>query len=287
MGRYDLTEPKSSPIKLIVAIIVVVGLVAGAWMYLEKPKEKASEGDSVVTELPLPGAEEAEPEAAPEEDAKPSGDEESADESQSSTEEPEEPLPSLEDSDELVRQEVTALSPDFAELVKESGLIEKYLRIINDFSQALRIYKHLHFLPPPAPFVAGQDEQGWHISEKSYRRYDLLAKAFAATDASAAVSAFRKLRPLLQQAYREFGYPEQYRLEDLLKKAASEMIAAPVVEGRIDLVKPKVFYQFADNKLESLSPVQKQMLRMGPDNTRIIQKKLRELVQEMVKAQGE
>ena len=32
------------------------------------------------------------------------------------------------------------------------------------------------------------------------------------------------------------------------------------------MVQPKVYYQFADPNLESLKPLQKQLLRMGPQN---------------------
>jgi hypothetical protein len=59
-------------------------------------------------------------------------------------------------------------------------------------------------------------------------------------------------------------------------------LAAPVIEGRIALVRPTVNYKFADQKLEALSPVRKQMIRMGPENTRIIQNKVRMLVEELV-----
>jgi len=41
------------------------------------------------------------------------------------------------------------------------------------------------------------------------------------------------------------------------------------------LERNSIHYKFADQQLEALNPVHKQMLRMGPDNTRIIQNKLR------------
>ena len=36
-------------------------------------------------------------------------------------------------------------------------------------------------------------------------------------------------------------------------------------------------YRFVKPQLESLSPAQKQLVRMGPDNMRIVKRKLREL----------
>nr|WP_305910046.1 DUF3014 domain-containing protein [Methylomarinum sp. Ch1-1]MDP4522995.1 DUF3014 domain-containing protein [Methylomarinum sp. Ch1-1] len=198
-----------------------------------------------------------------------------------------EALPALEDSDALFRREMLALSGGFADQLQEELLIRKYLWVINDFSQGQRLAKHMSFLALQQPFVAEKDEQGLFIAERSYRRYDRLARAFAAIDVEAAMNSYQKLRPLLQQVYQEFAYPQHYQLEDLFKKAAAEMIAAPAIDGRVALVRKSVRYQFADQDLEALSPVQKQMLRMGPENTRIIQQKLRELVQALVALQGE
>jgi hypothetical protein len=43
-----------------------------------------------------------------------------------------------------------------------------------------------------------------------------------------------------------------------------------------------VLYKYADSELENASPVHKQMLRMGPENTRIIQQKVRLLLEGLV-----
>ncbi len=54
----------------------------------------------------------------------------------------------------------------------------------------------------------------------------------------------------------------------------SRLEAAPVVEGEV-AVEPAgpVLYLFADPALEALGPVEKQVLRMGPRNGRIVKAK--------------
>ncbi|MGI9288447.1 MAG: DUF3014 domain-containing protein, partial [Pseudomonadales bacterium] len=42
----------------------------------------------------------------------------------------------------------------------------------------------------------------------------------------------------------------------------------------IELVRPSVYYKFADKELEKLKPTQKLLLRMGPDNRAAIKEKL-------------
>ena len=43
-------------------------------------------------------------------------------------------------------------------------------------------------------------------------------------------------------------------------------------------------YRFEDASLESLSPIQKQLVRMGPKNTRAIQAKVGEMARELRQA---
>jgi hypothetical protein len=58
-----------------------------------------------------------------------------------------------------------------------------------------------------------------------------------------------------------------------------ELLRTPVVKGDILLEEEEgvVTYQMADYSLENLSEAQKHLLRMGPENIRKIQGKLREM----------
>ncbi|MDD5323641.1 MAG: DUF3014 domain-containing protein, partial [Methylococcales bacterium] len=154
--------------------------------------------------------------------------------------------------------------------------------IANDFSQGLRLENHLHFLALDQPFEVDQYNDSLLIAAKSYQRYDRLAAAINALDVSATLAVYKKIRPLLLQVFREFSYPEEYSPEDIFTKSAAVILAAPVIDGKIALARHSVHYKFADQQLETLSPIHKQMLRMGPENTRIIQNKLRLLVEGLV-----
>jgi Protein of unknown function (DUF3014) len=56
-----------------------------------------------------------------------------------------------------------------------------------------------------------------------------------------------------------------------------ELLETPVIEKPIALTRPSVMYAFEDPELETLSSAQRQLLRMGPRNVRIVQQKLREI----------
>jgi len=126
-----------------------------------------------------------------------------------------------------------------------------------------------------------------YISTQAYRRYDALAQAINSIDKQGAVALYYKYLPLFQAVFAEFSYPDNYQLLDSIKAATSKIIQAPVISGEIEVIRPSVRYKFADPKLENLSALDKQMLRMGPDNTQLIQKKLRELIQQLIASGNE
>lgn len=193
-------------------------------------------------------------------------------------------LPDLLSSDKAFRRALIALSPDLRAWLNSNLLIRKFVVIANDFSQGIRIFKHISFLRLDEPFSVEQGENGLQIAPKSYRRYDSLAQAINAIDARALMMVYQRFRPLMVQVFNEFGYPKDITLESIVNKAASEIIASPVIDGQIFVVRPSLFYKFADPKLEALNPVQKQMLRMGSENARIIQNKCREIMVELGKS---
>ena len=61
------------------------------------------------------------------------------------------------------------------------------------------------------------------------------------------------------------------------------MLAVPVLRGDIELVQPKVLFEYADPALEGLTDLQKQVLRMGPDNVERLQTYLRSMREDYVR----
>lgn len=189
------------------------------------------------------------------------------------------PLPPLSDSDTVFRQDLLNLSSGFSPWLNSKNILKQWLLVANDFSQNLRPHKHFSQFKVSQPFLVASDNAGMYITEQSYQRYNKLASAVHAVNIESALDLYNKYRPLLQQVFAEFAYPEEYQVEDIIKKATSSILQAPILVDKVRVVKPSVYYKFAEKKLEMLSPVQKQMIRMGPENTRIIQAKLRQFIE--------
>jgi hypothetical protein len=114
------------------------------------------------------------------------------------------------------------------------------------------------------------------LAARNAARYDAAVALFAGTDAAQLAQTYRRLYPLLQQAYQDLGYPDRY-FNDRLVEAIDDILQAPEPVAPVILVQPKVLYEYEDAALERLSSGQKLLLRMGPTHARTVKAKLREL----------
>jgi len=81
---------------------------------------------------------------------------------------------------------------------------------------------------------------------------------------------FHFIRPLLESAFAEMGYrPRQ--MDGIILQAIDNILDTPIIVERIELTQDSVTYKFADKELEALLPLQKQLLRTGPESTQRIQ----------------
>ena len=104
------------------------------------------------------------------------------------------------------------------------------------------------------------------MDESGYQRYDAYLEELEAIDPERLADCIRLLGPLLDQALNELGYADGAHAGIAGRHRADLAVPEPVGDLGVELVQPKVLYHYADPSLESLSDVQKQVLRMGPDN---------------------
>lgn len=191
---------------------------------------------------------------------------------------PEAPVPPLDESDPFVRDLVAPLSdrPALATWLAQADLVRLFVVSTDNVAEGRSPRGHLGFLRPAEPFsVLGEGEQ-LRIDPASYARYDAIADVVDSLHAPAVVAVYEKLRPLLEAAYRELGYPDAV-VEGRLLEALDELIATPVIGAEPRLDEHIGRYVFADPELERLSAARKQLLRMGPRNVERVTAKLREI----------
>jgi len=189
-------------------------------------------------------------------------------------------LPSLEldKSDEILRRLAQDISshPGLSAWMKTRELIRRFVAAVDNVANGLSPKSQVDFFAPKGEFKAVRRDGGLVIVQASYDRYNPAADVIISLDARASARLYNALKPILQQAYTELGYPDA-DFHDTLTQAIAELLSTPVVEGRVLLEKKVASYAYVDEALEGLSQAQKQFLRLGPDNVQIIQTKLREL----------
>ena len=178
-------------------------------------------------------------------------------------------LPDLHDSDGFVRERLTAYAVP-ARWLEQDDLVQFFVTLTEGARVGDYPRRYLDFLSPKGRFpVKRIDDQTFLLDRAGYRRFDALVAGLEAVPPDAFVATVSLLEPLLRQAYLGLGEGEVDPLARLAE-AARLVAATPVIDGDIELIQPRVMYEYRDPDLEALSPLVKQLLRMGPDNVRRI-----------------
>jgi hypothetical protein len=187
-------------------------------------------------------------------------------------------VPPLDESDAVVRQLVRQLTshPAIARWLATDGLIRNFTVVVANIADRTTPSRHLRALRPADTFATVAEGSRLVIDQSSYRRFDGFAAAAASVDAAGAARLYTTLKPRIEEAYRDLGHPDA-SVDRALETAIVELLRTPVVEGPVVVTAGTkgIGYVYANRDLEALSPPQKQLVRMGPVNTRAIQRALR------------
>lgn len=196
--------------------------------------------------------------------------------------EPAKPLPTLENSDPMMRDTVTGLvgRKAFEEMVYPTALVRRIVATVDNLPRATAPRRVMPLEPVPGAFTVLDATGEPAISAANSARYSPYVRVFESLEARALVKRYFDSYPLFQRAYVELGFPNA-SFNDRLVEAIDDMLAAPEISGPVRLVRPKVLYQYADPDLERRSAGQKVMMRMGAENAARVKAKLREIRREL------
>ncbi|WP_440873875.1 DUF3014 domain-containing protein [Thalassotalea sp. PLHSN55] len=277
-----------TPWAVIVTIIAIVVAVV-VWQLLDKePEPEPVEIVEVVEEV-LPEPEVIEPEIIEEPIV--------IEEPEPELVEPEvvevkEPLPALNESDVWVQEKLPNLTwrKELLKLVINEDMIRRFVVFTDNFSQGLVAYEHSPFINPATSFSAQQSEkadnnseQQWLWDEKSTRRFSLYVDLLRSIDTDTLVQWYVEMKPLIDEAYQELGYPDE-EFTDTLQFAITRVLDMDIPKDTLVLTRPSVMYQFADQDLENLDATDKLLLRLGRENLLVIKSILLEINEKLSRA---
>ena len=235
--------------------VVIIVLAAAVYYFYFMPSQTGNIGESVVLEEEEPG------------------------ESLEPFEEIEPLDVNLSDSDAIVRKLIQKLSsyPALLRWLATDDIIRRFVTATDLIAKGESPRKPLNFIDITGEFPTQELDGKIYIDPDGYGRYSRVAGAIASLDAKGCATLYKQLQLPIQQAYREMGYPEG-NFDVTLKMAVSNLLDTPVVDGTVYLEKDVLTYTLADPELEGLNAAQKHFLRIGPENMKIIQAKLREIM---------
>lgn len=177
---------------------------------------------------------------------------------------PAESLPTLDNSDALLREKLVGLMGrvPFAELILPASLVRRIVATIDNLPRETASRRVIPLTPVPGVF-----------DPANFERYAPYVRVVEAIDEKTLVADYARAYPLFQQAYQELGFPGR-QFNDRLLQAIDDLLATPEIDAPLELVRPKVLYEFASPDLETRSAGQKMLLRMGPQNAARVKAKL-------------
>lgn len=192
--------------------------------------------------------------------------------------EPEVVMPPLPDSDPYVLEQFHYETlPD--EWLAQGDYVRRLTVLAENATRGDYPRRQLGFLAPQGSFQVIEQGEQVFVNPASYDRYDRYVDELEEIDPAELAGVLVNIEPLMETALAEIGVDAVPG--EVLAQAIREVLAVPVVDGDVELVQPNVMYHFADPELESLSPLRKQVLRMGPENVRRLQAYLRTLAAQL------
>ena len=182
-------------------------------------------------------------------------------------------LPNLDASDQFIRDRLVLLSEkrDLAVWLTTDDILRRSASYLDGLARGVILSNIFPLSSPEGGFSTHRDEQTIWLNAGNYERYDNTVSVISSLDMDLAAQIFHLTRPLLEGAFSELGYrPRQ--MDGIILTALDQIMNTPVIFEPIQLSRDSVNFKFFDSKLESLTPLQKQLVRAGPENTRRLQK---------------
>jgi len=199
-------------------------------------------------------------------------------------------LPALDESDAWLQSKLPELTwrNELLTLLIDEDMIRRFVVFTDNFSQGLLAYEHSPFTQPQAKFTV--DEQSvsptesqnvWQWDSKTSKRFDLYVDLLRSVDSSTLVDWYFDVKPLIDEAYSELGYEDDFTYT--LQDAITRVLDMELPKTSMALTRTSVMYKYQDPKLEALADSDKLLLRIGKENLLIVKSVLLEINEKLAK----
>ena len=163
----------------------------------------------------------------------------------------------LNKSDPVIRDLIKGITsnPRLENWAKTNDLVLKFVAGVDNIANGQSPRAQVDFFSLTEGFLVVERNGRTYLDTTSYDRYNVVAETFDSMDTEGTVRLYKQLKPVIQEAYKDLGYPDT-DFQDTLTKAIVELLRVPVVKD-ILLEQKIISYAMVDPELESLSQAQK------------------------------
>ena len=192
--------------------------------------------------------------------------------------EPPPPAVTEETADDYAREIVDSLNGGKAlkQFVAGNYVVERTVAIVDALRRGEVPYKLLPVGKPASAFPISDDGLRVTMDPAGFSRYDGFANWVNSLDIDATVAAFNDYELLATAALSNMGVSD-FDIRGAALGATTQILATPSLPADAELMRNEANWMYMDPELESLTALQKQVLRMGPENAELVQQKAREL----------
>jgi hypothetical protein len=177
-------------------------------------------------------------------------------------------LPPLDESDAMFREIIGGISrhPLLSRLLATREVVRSITLAVVQIGDGKTPADPLAAVRPAERLdIAGGDRGP--VVEPAFARWDAAVRALQSVPARDAAQIYVNVKPLFDAAYRELGFPDG-DFDQAIAKAIRVAAATPDAPATAVLLRREGYFEHEDAALQSLAPVQKQLILLGPDRRR-------------------
>ncbi len=269
-------KPRPNLAFAIVGLLILGGIIYWGFTQKDPYGETPPQAPVVTPEPPTPPAtiEPAQPTIAEEEPSTVIPEREP----EPTPEPPAAPAITLAEADSLITGDVQALNGGavIEQFVMQPNVIERGTGVVDMLRQGSVPYKLLPVGRPERKFPISDNGLAVTMDPDGFNRYDGLASVVEKLDVAAAVDLIERYEAAINEAWNLMGYSDT-DFNGALMGALALVLTAPETNTEARLIKREANWIYEDETLEALPDIQKQLMRMGPDNAETVKDKAREL----------
>ncbi|MBT5068169.1 MAG: DUF3014 domain-containing protein, partial [Halieaceae bacterium] len=188
------------------------------------------------------------------------------------------PVVSEETGDQYARESIDAVNGGkaLAQFVAGDYVVERAVAIIDALRRGEVPYKLLPVGKPSTTFPISDNGLRVTLDTAGFSRYDGFAQWVGGLDTPALISLLNDYERIATQALTRMGVTD-FDIRSALLAATTQILSTPQVAVDAELMRREANWVYMDPELEALSSLQKQVLRMGPENADIVQQKARDI----------